>query len=834
MKAVATVKLTAGETLGCIDLSRVIDGFVDLFRGNLYMEFVGTELDHSSGLEKTVAVNAHKKSKEGEDVQYEASFTVPSDFGEIGGVLVLNENHKEIFLKDIVITTDYTVGENFSVITCNSWVQAKSTSSEKRIFFTNKSYLPSSTPSGLQRLRRKDLEAKRGDGHGERKAYERIYDYDTYNDLGDPDSNEDLARPILGGSRQYPYPRRCRTGRPPSHNDPLSESKGSSIYVPRDEAFSEVKTLTFNGKTLTSVLHAIIPAVNSALIDINVGFKNFIDIDELYDQGFKVPDNVHGPKALLHKLCNSIKDTADDVLQFEIPSLIKNDKFSWLRDEEFARQTLAGVNPYAIELVKELPLISKLDPIIYGPPESAITEEIIEREIHGEMTASEAMQRKRLFMLDYHDLFLPFVHKVRELQGTTLYGSRTLFFLKSNNTLTPIAIELTRPQSPQNPQWKQVFTPSSDATLNWLWRFAKAHVCAHDSGYHELISHWLRTHGSVEPYIIAGNRQLSVIHPIYRLLHPHFRYTMKINALARKYLISGGGIIEMSFSTLKYSMELSSAAYDQIWRFDREGLPADLIKRGMAEKDSEAEHGLRLAISDYPFAADGLLIWSAISDWVSSYVAHYYPQPSTVSDDVELQSFWTEVRTRGHADKKDEPWWPKLTDSTVLADVLTTIIWVASAHHAAVNFGQYDYGGYFPNRPTIARTPMPTEQDISGHSGGFEKFVEKPEETLMECFPSQIQATIVMAVLDVLSNHSPDEEYLGAAAEAAWEEDSVLRAAFERFNGRLKEIEGIIDERNGDVGLRNRKGAGVLAYELMKPFSAAGVTGRGIPNSTSI
>lgn len=215
----------------------------------------------------------------------------------------------------------------------------------------------------------------------------------------------------------------------------------------------------------------------------------------------------------------------------------------------------------------------------------------------------QAVQRKRLFMLDYHDLFLPYVHKVRELKGTTMYGSRTIFFLKSNDTLMPIAIELTRPPSPQTPQWKEVFTPSSDSTQSWLWRFAKAHVCAHDSGYQELISHWyiliiswiweiswglcywrtnvfrLRTHCSVEPYIIAANRQLSVMHPIYRLLHPHFRYTMKINALARKYLISAGGIIEMSFSTLKYSMELSSVAYDQLWRFDREGLPADLVKR---------------------------------------------------------------------------------------------------------------------------------------------------------------------------------------------------------------------------------------------------------------
>ena len=97
-------------------------------------------------------------------------------------------------------------------------------------------------------------------------------------------------------------------------------------------------------------------------------------------------------------------------------------------------------------------------------------------------------------MLDYHDLFLPYVRKVREIKGTTLYGSRTLFFLTEQSTLKPLAIELTRPDMEGKPQWKQVFTPathsSSHATKLWLWRLAKAHVLAHDSGYHELVSHW--------------------------------------------------------------------------------------------------------------------------------------------------------------------------------------------------------------------------------------------------------------------------------------------------------------------------------------------------------
>ncbi|KAG0465010.1 hypothetical protein HPP92_019174 [Vanilla planifolia] len=81
---------------------------------------------------------------------------------------------------------------------------------------------------------------------------------------------------------------------------------------------------------------------------------------------------------------------------------------------------------------------------------------------------------------------------------------------------------------------------------------------------------------------------------------------------------------------------------------------------------------------------------------------------------------------------------------------------------------------------------MPMESDASGN------FADWPE------------AMVVIAVLNVLSSRSPDDEYVGALPQAAWAEEAEVKVAFERFNGRMKEIEGIIDGSNRDAGLRNR------------------------------
>lgn len=241
--------------------------------------------------------------------------------------------------------------------------------------------------------------------------------------------------------------------------------------------------------------------------------------------------------------------------------------------------------------------------------------------------------------------------------------------------------------------------------------------------------------------------------------------------------------------------------------------------------------GVKLVIEDYPYAADGLLIWSAIKELVESYVAHFYSEPNSVTSDVELQAWWSEIKNKGHHEKRNEPWWPKLNTKEDLSGILTTMIWIASGQHAAINFGQYPFGGYVPNRPTLMRKLIPQENEPA-----YEKLIQNPQLTFLSSLPTQLQATKVMAVQDTLSTHSADEEYLGQVNEhhSHWINDHEVVKMFNRFSAKLEEAEEIINARNKDSHLKNRSGAGVPPYELLLPKSGPGVTGRGVPNSISI
>ncbi|KAJ0734422.1 putative linoleate 13S-lipoxygenase [Helianthus annuus] len=765
---------------------------------------------------------------------YEVTFDWDEEIGLPGGFLVQNLHHSEFYL--MTLTLENVPGHGKVHFVCNSWVYPAKNYTKDRIFFANKAYLPSDTPELLRPYIEEEMVVLRGNGTGMLEEWDRVYDYAFYNDLGEPD-DEDKVRPVIGGSSEYPYPRRGRTGRPPTETDPETESRLSliqflNIYVPRDERFGHLRMSDFLAQGLEAILKFLLPEFEALFDDTINEFDTFEDFLKLYNGGIKLPkgplfDNLleNIPIQFVKEL---LRSDGEGLLKYSTPQVIRADLSAWSTDEEFAREMVAGVNPVSIQLLKVFPPISKLDVELYGNQNSSIRSHHIQEQLEG-LEVNEALKAKRLFILDHHDALMPYVERINATPSK-IYATRTLLFLQNEGTLKPIAIELSlpHPDGYELGAVSKVYTPAKDGVEAAIWQLAKAYVTVNDSGVHQLISHWLNTHAVIEPFIIATNRQLSVLHPINKLLHPHFHDTMNINATARNILINSEGILERSFFPGKYSIEMSSKIYKD-WVFPNQALPVDLVLRGMAIEDSSSPHGLRLTIEDYPYAVDGLEIWSAIKTWVDDYCRFYYKTDDMVKNDTELQSWWKELREEGHGDLKDELWWPKINSIQDVIDNCTIIIWVASALHAAVNYGQFAYAGYPPNRPTLSRRLMPEP-----NTPEYDELKDDPKKGFLKTVTPQLQSLLSVSLIEILSRHTSDEIYLGQRECPEWTMDVEPLMAFEKFGKTLKQIEEKIVKMNDDERLKNRNGLAKVPYTLLYPSSEEGITGRGIPNSVVI
>ncbi|XP_043716745.1 probable linoleate 9S-lipoxygenase 5 [Telopea speciosissima] len=846
-----SVELMKKTVLDLNDFHASITDWVDELLGNgISFHLIGAVIgDPDNGMRGGIGAPAFLENwitKITKPIAGPCSFQITFDWDESMGIpgafMVKNLHHNEFFLK--TVTLHDVPGKGHIHFVCNSWVYPAERYKSDRIFFANQSYLPSNTPEPLRKYREQELVNLRGDGTGELKEWDRVYDYAFYNDLGDPDKGPKYERPVLGGSKEYPYPRRGRTGRKPTKTDPKTESRlpvvslnPLSIYVPRDEQFGHLKMADALASVLKTISQLLLPALNYFRDCNHYKFHSLQDILDMYQGGIKITNGPTVDKVKdaipLEMLKELARSDGEQLLKFPMPQVIKKDKSAWKTDEEFAREMLAGVNPVSIRRLQEFPPTSKLDPDAYGNHTSSITKEHIEKNLNW-LTVDEAIKSNKLFILDYYDDLMPYLRRINTTTTKT-YAARTILFLKDDGTLKPVAIELClpHPDGDQHGAVSKVITPAEDGVEGSVWQLAKAYAAVNDSGFHQLITHWLKAHAVMEPIVIATNRQLSVLHPIHKLLYPHSRDTMNINAVGRQILINACGVIESIVFPGKFALEMSSAVYKS-WVFPEQALPTDLIKRGMAIPDSSNRHGLRLVIEDYPYAVDGLEIWSAIETWVHEYCSFYYSRDEMIQGDSELQSWWSELRTEGHGDLKDEPWWPKMHTLSDLTQTCTIIIWIASAFHAAVNFGQYPYAGYPPNRPTKSRRFMPEPG-----TPGYDELKSDPDTAFLKTITGQIKALLGVSVIEILSRHPSDEVYLGQRDTPEWTSDTEPLLAFQRFRNKLLEVEKKIMKMNKDPSKRNRVGPVKMPYTLLYPDTSnttgvGGLTGKGIPNSVSI
>jgi hypothetical protein len=275
-------------------------------------------------------------------------------------------------------------------------------------------------------------------------------------------------------------------------------------------------------------------------------------------------------------------------------------------------------------------------------------------------------------------------------------------------------------------------------------------------------------------------------------------------------------------------MEIGSKIYGALWKFKNESLPGDLKARGLMNEAGE------ILLDDYPYAEDGILLWNAITDYFKEYLAVYYKDDTAILADSELQAWWKEVQDVGHGDAQKDGW-IQITDFNSLVTVLATIAWVASAHHAAVNFGQYDFSGFLPNRPTLIQKGLPAKgtpayEALASKVPGTSAF----DKEVFSYLTPPIKANTAQLVVNLLSQHSHDEQYL-TSPEQEWLVEPEIKAIQARFAAAAAATETIINARNSvDTNKSRDRDSLGLPYRLLLASSGPGRTGRGVPYSVSI
>ena len=239
---------------------------------------------------------------------------------------------------------------------------------------------------------------------------------------------------------------------------------------------------------------------------------------------------------------------------------------------------------------------------------------------------------------------------------------------------------------------------------------------------------------------MATMRNLPDPHPIYKLLRPHFRYTMAINTAARATLINQGGIIDQLFAiggdgVVKLLQEVSKhyrVHWTHIVKYAKE--------RGVDDPEK---------LPGYYYRDDGIKIWRAIESFVGGIIDDFYKADKDVKEDTELQNWADDIHENGfpsYFDDENGHGFPsKIVTKGELTEYCTLIIFTGSAQHASINFGQYDIYGFIPNAPTTLRLPPPSKKGVADNT------------TLMNTLPDMKDTVKQISVINLLSQFSEDE-----------------------------------------------------------------------------
>ncbi|KAM8725544.1 hydroperoxide isomerase ALOXE3-like [Acanthopagrus schlegelii] len=424
----------------------------------------------------------------------------------------------------------------------------------------------------------------------------------------------------------------------------------------------------------------------------------------------------------------------------------------WNEDDFYGFQFLNGFDTNVIKRCSEL------------PQNFTVTEEMVKPFLEGGSSLQKEMEKGNIFLCDYEKMDgLP----TRMYDGQSLHvtGGFCLFYMNPENKLRPIAIQLHQQPSKENP----IFLPS-DSETDWL--LAKMFIKNADVMQHQSVYHFMRTHHVAEVFTVATVRSLPVIHPLYKLLIPHVRYTLQINTMARKSIVGPAGILNKTSLGFEGMMELMRRSLSEL-TYSSFCLPENIAARGLE------------SIPNFYYRDDGLKLWNIISSFVKSIVEYYYPSDSEVCKDTELQDWISEIFTHGFLGDKASGFPASFHTVKEVTKFITMVIFTVSVQHAAVNNGQFDYC-WAPNGSLLLRKPPPTTKG------------ESSMKTILETLPNVGETVTFSAMGWILSNKYTDMVPLGTYPDERFDEPAP-KQMIKDFQAELSCLSEAITERNSQL-----------------------------------
>ncbi|XP_007521680.1 polyunsaturated fatty acid lipoxygenase ALOX15 [Erinaceus europaeus] len=433
---------------------------------------------------------------------------------------------------------------------------------------------------------------------------------------------------------------------------------------------------------------------------------------------------------------------------------------SWQDDAFFGYQFLNGANPMLLRRSTCFP-----ERLVFPPG----TEEV-------QAQLEKELQEGTLFEADY--ALLDGI-KANTILCCKQYLAAPLVMLKlqPDGNLIPMAIQLQLPQLGSSPP--VLFLPT-DPPMVWL--LAKCWVRSSDFQLHELQSHLLRGHLMAEVFAVATMRCLPSVHPVFKLMIPHLRYTMEINARARNGLISNFGVFDQVVSTGGGGhMDLLKKA------------GALLTYRSFCPPDDLADRGLLGVPSSY-YGQDALQLWNIMHSYVKGIMDIYYKTDESVKEDYELQAWCREITEIGLQGAQDRGFPISLQSLEEACRFITMCIFTCTGQHSSIHLGQLDWFTWVPNTPCTMRMPPPNTKDAT-------------LKTVIATLPNFHQASLQMSITWQLGRRQPIAVTVGQHSEEYFSSPEA-KAVLQKFREELAVMDKEIELRNAKLD---------IPYEYLRP-----------------